>query len=139
MIAFMIFLVFALGLLAVGLVGLVRAGRREVGYLRARRGGVELQAVVTYTQARSTGRRGAYFLIPTVRYRLDEHSYEATVVNASSVPRNRGDSMTVVVSPDSPYEPYDRYQGMGAEARNLILLFGLSVVVLIIALVRLRS
>jgi hypothetical protein len=92
-------MVFAPALLAVSLVGLVRAGRREVGHLRARHGGVELQA--------------------------------------SSVPRNRGDSMTVVVSPDSPYEPYDRYQGMGTGARNLILLFGLAVVVLLLALARL--
>ncbi|GAB2827046.1 hypothetical protein GCM10027176_34210 [Actinoallomurus bryophytorum] len=38
---------------------------------------------------------------------------------------------------DSPYEPYDRFQGMGTQARNLILLFGLAVVVLLIALARL--
>jgi hypothetical protein len=130
----MFFLVFALALLAFSLIGLVRAGRREVGYLRARRGGMELQAVVMDSQATPSGRRGAYFLAPRVRYRLDERFYEATVVNASSVPRDRGDSMTVVISPDSPYEPYDRYQGMGTEARNLILLFGLAIVVLLIAL-----
>jgi hypothetical protein len=137
MITTMVLLVFALALLAFSLVGLVRAVRREVGFLRARRGGVELQATVTDGQASPSGKRGAYDLAPVVRYRLGERSYEATVVNASSVPRNRGDAMTVVVSPDSPYEPYDRYQGMGTEARNLILLFLLTVVVLLIALARL--
>jgi hypothetical protein len=137
MIVVMVFLVFALALPAISLIGLVRAGRREVGYLRARRGGVELQAVVTDGQATPSGRSGAYYLAPTVRYRLGERSYEATVVNAAGVPRNRGDGMTVVVSPDSPYEPHDRYQGMGTVARNLILLFGLAVVVLLIALARL--
>jgi Protein of unknown function (DUF3592) len=137
MIELMVLLVFALALLACSVIGVVRAGRREVGYLRARRGGVELQATVTDSQATPSGRSGAYNLAPTVRYRLGERSYEATVVNAASVPRNRGDAMTVVVSPDSPYEPYDRYQGMGTQARNLILLFGLAVVVLLIALARL--
>jgi hypothetical protein len=53
-----VFLVFALGLLAVGLVGLIHAGGREIEYLRARRGGVELQAVRAVRPLPGHGHRG---------------------------------------------------------------------------------
>ncbi|WP_290118992.1 DUF3592 domain-containing protein [Actinomadura sp. DC4] len=125
----------AVTLMAFALVGVARAGRREFAYLRARRTGAELQAQVVDTLASPSRRAaGTYDVTPIVRYHLGERTYEATIVNASSVPQERGDSMTVVVSEDSPYEPYDRYQGMGAKARGSFALFALAVVVLLMAL-----
>lgn len=133
----MVFLVFAVVLMAVSTVGALRAGTREAGFLRARRGGVELQAEVVDIDASPAPNRGSYFLTPVVRYHLDGHRYEAELVNPSGTPGARGSAMTIVVSPDHPYAPYDRYGGMGGAARGWLMLFALSLVVLVMALVEL--
>lgn len=134
----MAFVVFASVLVFCSLVGLTGAARREIGYWRARRGGVELQAEVVDNRATPAGRtRAGYYLIPVVRYRLGDRSYEAAIVNASTVPRDRGDSMTVVVSPDDPYEPYDRYQGMGPAGRGWVICFVMAVALLLLAVAEL--
>jgi hypothetical protein len=135
MMRLMAFLVLSALLLAISLAGVVRAGRREFGYCRARRTGVELQAEVVDNQANPSPRqRGAYDLVPVVRYHLGGRSYEACVVNASGLPGDRGSFMTVLVHPGTPYEPYDRYQGMGAAARASLMLFVLAVGLLLLAL-----
>jgi hypothetical protein len=131
----MVFLVLSAIVLAISLFGVAQAGRREIGYWRARRTGVELQAEVVDNEATPSSRqRGAYNLVPIVRYHLGERPYQASVVNASGVPGDRGSFMTILVRPDSPYEPYDRYQGMGAAARGSILLFVFAVGLLFLAL-----
>jgi hypothetical protein len=131
----MFLLVFSAVFLVVATTGAVRAGLREAGFLRARRSGVELQADVLDNDTSPSGKRGAYFLTPVVRYRLDGRAYTGTVVNASGTPGDRGSAMTIVVSPDRPYEPYDRYGGMGAVARGWLLLFALSLALLVMAIV----
>lgn len=133
----MYFLVFACVLLAVSTVGAVRAAVREAGFLRARRGGVELQAEVLDIDAKRAPNSGSYFLTPVVRYHLDGHRYEAELVNSSGASGSRGSAMTIVVSPDHPYEPYDRYGGMGGAARGWLMLFALALAVLAMALVAL--
>lgn len=134
----MTFLVFASALVLCSLGGLVAATRRELGYWRARRGGAELQAEVVDNRATPSNRaRGAYYLTPVVRYHLDGRSYEAAVVNAPSAPRNRGDFMTVIVSPGNPYEPYDRYQWMGPGARAGLVCFVLATALLLVAVAEL--
>ena len=133
----MFFLIFAAVILVVGTVGAVRAVLQELRFRRARRGGVELQAEVLDNDATPSANRGAYFLTPVVRYHLEGRSYTAAVANASGSAGTRGSGMTIVVSPDHPYEPYDRYGGMGAMARGSLLLFALALVVITVALVRL--
>lgn len=138
MIGLVIFMVISAVLLICSLAGVFQAGRREAAYWCARRTGVELQAEVVDNRASPSNRsKGTYYLTPVIRYHLAERSYEAAVVNASSIPRDRGDFMTVVVSPDSPYEPYDRYQGMGAAARGSLLFFVLAIGLVLLTLAEL--
>jgi hypothetical protein len=91
---------------------------QERGYLRARRKGVELQADVVENAPHAAGQRNNYWLAPVVRYHLDGHKYLAEVSNASGRPGDTGGSMTVLVHPDEPGVPYDRYGGIGMIARN---------------------
>ncbi|WP_433894367.1 hypothetical protein [Streptomyces sp. CA-111067] len=128
------FLVGACLALVVGTVGAVRSAARELAFRRARRQGVELQADVVDNEPTSSGNRGSYNLAPVVRYHLDGRRYTSTVVNASGAPGGVGGSMTIVVHPDHPYAPYDRYAGMGAMARGWLALFALSLVLIAVAL-----
>jgi hypothetical protein len=114
----------------------VKTGRRMVGYRRARRTGVELQAEVVDNVANPrVGFDRGYALSPVVCYYLDGRSYEAVIVNASGFRTELGSFMTIVVNPDSPDKPYDRYQGMGdresASVAALILIVGLLVVAIL--------
>jgi hypothetical protein len=137
----LVFLVFlAAVLLALYLKGFNRAGRRMVGYWRARGTGVELQAEVIDNVANlAPGWFSGYYLAPVVRYYLDKRSYDAVIVNPSGIRRDPGSFMTIVVTPNSPDEPYDRYQGMGirdgAALGNLLVLVGV-LVLAILALAR---
>jgi hypothetical protein len=128
------FLVSACVLLLIGAVGAAKSGARELAFRRARRQGVELQADIVDREPTSSGRHGSSILAPVVRYRLEGHRHTATVVNASGAPVGLGGSMTIVVHPDHPYAPYDRYAGMGMTARVWLAYFALSVVVVAIAL-----
>jgi hypothetical protein len=119
----MSFVLFSAVLCGIGAVGTVRAVLREADFLRARRTGVELQAEVIDNDAKPTTDSGQYYLTPVVRYSIQGRTYEAELVNASGLPGSRGSFMTIVVNPARPYEPYDRYQGMGATSRGWVLMF----------------
>lgn len=136
-ISVMVYLVLAV-LLACFLKGSVKTCRRMVGYWRARRTGVEMQAeVVDNLWNPPVGwQKSADGLAQVVRYHLNERSYDAVIVNASGIRKDLGSFMTIVVSPNSPYEPYDRYQRVGAREQGNLL--GLVVIVglLVLALAR---
>lgn len=119
--------VFSTVLLAGATVGAVRAAVGEIGFIRARREGVELRAEVLDDDVSPTGNRKQFLLTPVVRYHLDGHAYVSSVLNASGAPGRRGSFMTVVVRPDRPHESYDRYGGLGAQARGRLALFALAV------------
>lgn len=119
----MLFVLLSAALCLAGAVGTARAAVREAGFLRARRTGVQLQAEVVDNDTRPTVNAGQYYVTPVVRYHLEGRSYQAALVNASGLPGARGTAMTVVVDPARPYEPYDRYQGMGAASRGWVLGF----------------
>lgn len=120
--------VFSIVMLAGSTVGAVRAGLREADFLRARRSGVELQAEIVDNDATPTGNRNQYFLAPVVRYHLDGHAFVGSVLNASGVPGERGGFMTIVVRREEPSVPYDRYGGLGVQARGWLAVFGVAVV-----------
>jgi hypothetical protein len=130
----MSFVLCSAALCVLGAIGTVRAAFREAGFLRARRAGVELRAEVVDNDAQPAMSAGQYYLTPVVRYAIEGRTYEAGLVNASGLPGSRGSSMTIVVDPARPYEPYDRYQGMGATARGWVLMFLIGIALLAWAL-----
>ena len=83
---------------------------------------LELSAEVIGNSAARSGKPGAYFLTPVVRYYIDGKRYEAEIANATfGRPTDVGSSMTILVSPDSPYSPMDPYGGLGATLRGAII------------------
>ena len=130
----MLFVLLSAAVCLAGAIGTVKAASREAGFLRARRTGVQLQAEIVDNDTQPTLNAGQYYVTPVVRYHLDGRSYEAAVVNASGTPGTRGSAMTLVVDPARPYEPYDRYQGMGAASRGWVLAFLMGAVMLAWAL-----
>ena len=124
--------VFSIVLLAAATVGAVRAGLREADFLRARRHGVELQAEVLDNDASPTGNMNQYLLTPVVRYHLDGRAFVGSVLNASGVPGERGASMTIVVRREDPSVPYDRYGGLGVQARGRLAVFAVAVAVFVV-------
>ncbi|WP_328473308.1 DUF3592 domain-containing protein [Streptomyces sp. NBC_00448] len=123
----MFFTVLASAGLVVGIGAAVKAVKDEAAFLRVRRRGIEVQADVVDNDASPVGNRNTYFLTPVVRYRLNGRSYTAALCNPNGAPGGVGGGMTVLVHPDHPYAPYDRYGGMGTQSRNLLLLFALTV------------
>ncbi|MEW1862035.1 hypothetical protein OG896_01065 [Streptomyces sp. NBC_00669] len=123
----MFFTVLATAGLVVGIGAAVKAVKDEAAFLRVRRRGVEIQADVVDNDASPVGNRNTYFLTPVVRYRLNGRSYTAALCNPNGTPGGVGAGMTILVHPDHPYAPYDRYGGMGTQSRNLLLLFALTV------------
>ena len=134
----MVFMVFSAVMLVIGVVAAVGSGRKELAFQRAKRQGVELQAEVMDNAPSPSGNKGAYYLTPVVRYRLEGHTYTAELANASATPGiARGSGVTIVVHPDHPYEPFDRFGGMGAMARGSLLFLPLSLVLVAMAAARL--
>ncbi|MEU8513455.1 DUF3592 domain-containing protein [Kitasatospora sp. NPDC048722] len=83
-------------------------------FRRVRREGVRLQAEVVDYDKRTGDRADEFHLRPIVRYHLGDRAYQGTVSNASgSNPPPLGSFTTVVVSPKTPYVPYDPYLGIG--------------------------
>ena len=111
----MVWSVVTAGLLVASLVTMVRELRQGVTLRQIRPTALEMQAEVVDNRAARSGRPGAYFLTPVVRYSIDGKFYEAGIANASfGRPVEIGSSMTVLVSPESPYGPIDPYGGLGA-------------------------
>lgn len=84
--------------------------------------------------ATPTRRSGTYCLTPVVRHHLNGRWYEAALVNPSGQTGAPGGSMVIVAHPGRPYEPYDRYQGMGLAARSAVLTLPVGVVLFMWAL-----
>ncbi|MGW3173405.1 hypothetical protein [Streptomyces sp. NPDC001153] len=106
--------------------------RQNVTLRQIRPTALELQAEVIDHSATQSGKPGAYFLTPVVRYFIDGKRYETELANASSGrPADVGSSMTVLVSPDHPYSPMDPYGGMGATLRGAIVTAVLSTLLLV--------
>lgn len=123
----MFYTVLASAGLVFGIGAAAKAVSDEAAFLRVRRRGVRLQADVVDNYTSPTGNRNSYFLTPVVQYRLDGRSYKAELCNPGGGRGSVGSSMTVMVHPDHPYAPFDRYGGMGTRSRNLLLLFALTV------------
>lgn len=117
----MVWLVVTAGVLGVSLVTMVRELREGVTLRQIRPTALELQAEIVDNRATGSGKPGAYFLTPVVRYHIDGKRYEAGIANASfGRPAEIGSSMTVLVSPDNPYSPLDPYGGLGATLRGAV-------------------
>ena len=111
----MVWLVVTAALLVASLVTMVRELRQGVTLRQIRPTALAMQAEVVDHRATRSGKPGAYFLTPVVRYCIDGRRYEAGIANASfGRPAEIGSSMTVLVSPDFPYSPMDPYGGLGA-------------------------
>jgi hypothetical protein len=110
----------------IALVGLVRAMINEAGFLRARRSGMELQAEVTGNGSSPVGSGNAQVFTPVVRYAIEGRTYQAEVANSSGIAGSG--SMTIVVNPEHPRVPYDRYGGLGRAGRGSIAVFALTAV-----------
>ncbi|MCD9878404.1 DUF3592 domain-containing protein [Streptomyces guryensis] len=117
----MVWLLVTAGLLVASLVTMVRELRQGMTLRQIRPTALELSAEIVDNRATGSGKPGAYFLTPVVRYYIDGRRYEAGIANASfGRPAEIGSSMTVLVSPDSPYSPMDPYGGLGATLRGAI-------------------
>lgn len=129
----MFFMVLSSALLVVGICGLGKAIADEAAFLRVRRSGVEISADVVGNDASPSPNQNAYHLNPVVRYHVDGRAYEAAVCNPGSR-GHVGSGMTILVHPDHPYAPYDRYGGIGTRSRNLVLLFACTVALFVLML-----
>ncbi|MFE7859205.1 DUF3592 domain-containing protein [Streptomyces sp. NPDC057403] len=128
----MVWVLVTAGVLVASLVTVVRELRDHVTLRRIRPTARELQAEIVDHRATRSGRPGAYFLTPVVRYVLDGRRYEAGIANASfGRPAEVGSAMTVLVSPDSPYSPMDPYGGLGATLRGALVTAVLSAALLV--------
>ncbi|MQY36670.1 hypothetical protein SRB17_46720 [Streptomyces sp. RB17] len=113
------------------LVTMARELRRNVTLRQIRPTALELSAEVIGNTATQSGKPGAYFLTPVVRYSIDGKRYETEIANASfGRPADVGSSMTVLVSPDHPYSPMDPYGGLGGTLRGAIVTAVLSTLLL---------
>ncbi|MEW2158500.1 DUF3592 domain-containing protein [Streptomyces sp. NPDC007189] len=127
----MVWMLVTAGVLVTSLVTAARERRRNVTLRQIRRRALNLPAEVIGNSAAASGKPGAYFLTPVVRYRIDGKRYEAEIVNASyGRPADAGSSMTVLVSPDSPYSPMDPHGGLGATLRGALVTAALSTLLL---------
>ncbi|RPF31817.1 DUF3592 domain-containing protein [Streptomyces sp. TLI_185] len=128
----MVWLVVTAGLLVASLVTMVRELRQGLTLRQIRPAALEMQAEVVDNRATRSGRPGAYFLTPVVRYYIHGKRYEAGIANASfGRPVEIGSSMTVLVSPESPYSPMDPYGGPGATLGGAIVTAVLSTLLLV--------
>lgn len=130
----MLLLVLTAFVVVTAIVSAGKAALTERAFLKARYRGVQLQADIVDNDTSPSGRRGAYYLTPVVRYHLEGRAYTAAIGNASSAARSRGSSMTVVVDPEHPYLPFDRFGGMGSAARGSLLVVPLAVVLVVLAI-----
>jgi hypothetical protein len=118
----MVWVLVTAAVLVASLVTMARELRRNVTLRQIRPTALELSAEVIDNSATSSGKPGAYFLTPVVRYYIDGKRYESEIVNATyGRPADVGSSMTVLVSPDSPYSPMDPYGGLGATLRGAVI------------------
>lgn len=127
----MVWLLVTAGVLVASLVTMARELRQNVMLRQVRPTALELSAEVIGNRATRSGKPGAYFLTPVVRYHIDGKRYEAEIANASfGRPAETGSSMTVLVSPGHPYSPMDPYGGLGATLRGAIVTAVLSALLL---------
>ncbi|MEU5538977.1 hypothetical protein [Streptomyces sp. NPDC020362] len=92
------------GTLVASLVTIARELCRNVTLRQVRPTAIELSAEVIGNSATRSGKPGAYILPPVVRYYVDGKRHETEIANpAFGRPVDVGSSMTVLVSPDSPY------------------------------------
>ncbi|UXY28158.1 DUF3592 domain-containing protein [Streptomyces sp. HUAS TT20] len=132
----MVWVLVTAGVLMASLVTMARELRQNVTLRQIRPTALELSGEVIDNSATSSGKPGAYFLTPVVRYYIDGKRYEAEIVNATfGRPADVGSSMTVLVSPESPYSPMDPYGGLGATLRGAISTGVLSTLLLVWQLV----
>ncbi|WP_316741466.1 hypothetical protein [Streptomyces sp. MK7] len=114
------------------LVTMAREMRRNVTLRQIRPTALEVSAEVVGDRATRSGKPGAYFLTPVVRYHIDGKRYEAEIANATyRRPADVGSFTTVLVSPDFPYSPMDPYGGLGATLRGALVTAVLSTLLLI--------
>lgn len=128
----MVWLLVTAGVLVMSLVTIVRERTRNVTLRQIRPTALELSAEVIGSSASDSGKPGAYLLTPVVRYFLDGRRYEAELANSDfGRPVEVGSSMTVLVSPHSPYTPLDPYGGLGARLRGALATAVLSTLLLV--------
>ncbi|MER6072901.1 DUF3592 domain-containing protein [Streptomyces sp. NPDC001817] len=128
----MVWLLVTSGVLVASLVSMARELRQNVTLRQVRPTALELSAEVIDNSATRSGKPGAYFLTPVVRYYVDGKRHEAEIANPSfGRPADVGSSMTVLVSPDHPYSPMDPYGGLGATLRGTLVTAVLSTLLLV--------
>ncbi|WP_405780338.1 hypothetical protein [Streptomyces sp. NBC_00859] len=109
--------------------------RRNMTLRRMRPHAIELSGEVIDNSATRSGKAGAYFLTPVVRYYINGKRYESDISNpVFNQPVAVGSWMTILVSPDNPYSPMDPYGGLGSMMRSAIFTTAVSALLFVWAL-----